>query len=55
MRYIEPATQEELASKLADVLSDVLREDCRIEGFMETNHFNPEMTEIDLNFTYYHE
>ncbi|WP_144797556.1 hypothetical protein [Halorubrum depositum] len=53
MRYITPVTQDELASMLADVLSDVLREDCRIEGFQETHHFNPEMTEIDLNLVYY--
>ena len=55
MRYITPVTQDELASMLADVLSDVLREDCRIEGFQETHHFNPEITEIDLNLVYYHE
>ncbi|QIR31218.1 hypothetical protein M1M18_gp082 [Halorubrum virus Serpecor1] len=55
MRRFQAVTEDELASLLADVLSDVLREDCRIEGFSETHHFHPEMTEIDLNLTYYHQ
>jgi len=55
MRYITPTSQDELASILADILSDVLREDCRIEGIQETHHFNPELTEINLNLTYYYE
>lgn len=40
---------------LADVLSDVLREDCRIEGFQETHYFNPELTEIEFSISYYYE
>ncbi|AAL54977.2 hypothetical protein HfxHF1_390 [Halophage HF1] len=55
MRHIQPATQDDLASLLADVLSDVLREDCRIDGFQETHHYRPEMTEIEFSVSYYHE
>ncbi|AGM10798.1 hypothetical protein M192_gp081 [Halorubrum tailed phage 8] len=52
---LTPTTQDELASMLADVLSDVLREDCRIEGLTETHHFRPEVTEIEFSVAYYHE
>jgi len=55
MRHIHPVTQDDLASMLADVLSDVLREDCRIEGVQETHHYRPEMTEIEFSISYYHE
>ncbi|UBF19124.1 hypothetical protein HRTV-17_gp52 [Halorubrum phage HRTV-17] len=55
MRRYQTVTENEIASLLADVLSDVLREDCRIEGFQETHHYQPEMTEIEFSVTYYHE
>ncbi|UBF20377.1 hypothetical protein HCTV-8_gp50 [Haloarcula virus HCTV-8] len=55
MRRYQTVTEDEIASLLADVLSDVLREDCRIEEFQETHHYQPEMTEIEFSVSYYHE
>ena len=55
MRRYQTVTEDEIASLLADVLSDVLREDCRIEGFQETHHYQPEMNEIEFSVSYYHE